>query len=427
MVLVSRGYGFDAPLWAFLGLVGLAVCAEARPVRLTPTTEVSVSALPILFAAVTYGPLVAMAVGAAGLIADFRSPYARWLIWTAMRTLEAGLAGVAAMLVLGDNESLGHLIGAVATAALVEAHVDAGLAAITVKVRGRGSCREFLCSVRPVLLATVPVYTPFVVILVYAYREISPWSLVLFLVPAFAAHSFYKLYREQRQTTESLTQANARLERANLSFAAALVAALDARDQYTAGHSAAVALYTRDIAMELGMQGDDLGLAHLCGLVHDVGKVGLPPGILEKRGPLTFDQRRTMETHTIIGERILANAEDYTEIATIVRHHHERLDGGGYPDGLSGQEIPLLSRIIAVADAYDAMTSARPYRDAMPTPVAIERLVSGAGSHFDPVIVGAFARILSRPRPEATEMTRLLSQSRPPAFQEPPYGLARSA
>ncbi len=102
-----------------------------------------------------------------------------------------------------------------------------------------------------------------------------------------------------------------------------------------------------------------------------------------------------MEQHSAIGQKILANVDDYAEIATIVRHHHERWDGNGYPDGLSGDEVPLLSRIIAVADAYDAMTSDRPYRDAMPSRVARMRLAQGVESQFDTTVVAAFEAILA--------------------------------
>jgi HD-GYP domain-containing protein (c-di-GMP phosphodiesterase class II) len=133
----------------------------------------------------------------------------------------------------------------------------------------------------------------------------------------------------------------------------------------------------------------------VCGLVHDIGKIGLPPGLLEKPGALTLEERRQMETHSEIGERILAKVDDYGEIARIVRHHHERVDGQGYPDGLHGDEIPLISRIIAVGDAYDAMTSDRPYRDAMPSRVARLRLAQAVESQFDTTVVAAFEAILA--------------------------------
>jgi len=202
-------------------------------------------------------------------------------------------------------------------------------------------------------------------------------------------------YLGATETASALGTANTRPACTNVSFATALVATLDERDEYTAGHSAAVAIYAYDIAKELRLPERDAELARVCGLVHDVGKVGLPAGLLEKPGTLSPDERRQMEAHSTIGERILRTTGDDGEIAAIVRHHHERLDGLGYPEGLAGEQIPLLSRIIAVADAYSAMTSDRPYRDAMPSALARHRMVQAAGSQFDPVVVDAFEAILS--------------------------------
>ena len=135
--------------------------------------------------------------------------------------------------------------------------------------------------------------------------------------------------------------------------------------------------------------------AYLCGLVHDIGKIGLSPGLLEKPGALTLDERRQMQEHSAIGERILGHVHEYSEIATVVRFHHERIDGQGYPDGISEGDIPLVSRIIAVADAYNAMTSDRPYRDAMPSRVARHRLAQAVDSQFDTAVVAAFEAILA--------------------------------
>lgn len=369
-------------------LAGFALWAEQHHVRITPNAEMTVSVLPVLFAAVVFGPLDAMIVGALGLLGDLGTPHLRWAIWTAMRALAGGLAGLAAALVLSEGKAFGVLVAAVALAAVVEASCDAFLGAATVSLRGSGSARGFLTSMRPIMTATVPLYTPLIALLAYAYQELAVWSVLFFFGPVFAAQRFYRLYQEERAAARQL-------ERANLSFAAALVAALDARDRYTAGHSAAVAVYARDIAERIGLTPAEQQLAHLAGLVHDVGKVGLPPGLLEKPGPLTLDERRIMEEHSSIGERILGNVEGYSEIARIVRHHHERVDGNGYPDGLQKTDIPLISKIIGVADAYDAMTSGRPYRDAMPSRVARLRLAQAVGSQFDTTIVAAFEAILA--------------------------------
>jgi len=284
---------------------------------------------------------------------------------------------------------------ATCAAAVVALVLDTAFASLTVTLRRSGSAAELLRTLTPVIALSVPLYTPIVALLSYAYIEISPWTLPLFLVPAIAAQRLFGLYQDQRRLTDDLSVVNDRLERANLSFATALVATLDARDQYTAGHSAAVAIYSRDIAKRMGLSEEEQQKAHLCGLVHDIGKIGLPAGLLEKPGALTLDERRQMQEHSAIGERILANVEDYSEIATIVRHHHERVDGQGYPDGRSYEEIPLLSRIIAVADAYNAMTSDRPYRDAMPSRVARLRLAQAVDSQFDTTVVAAFEAILA--------------------------------
>ena len=393
-LVLEVGSPLGDPVWMVGILAAAALLAERQPVRVSSNLEMAVSVLPVLLAAVVFGPLAAMTVAAVGLLGDFGRPYERWLIWTCHRVLAAGLAGLAASVSLLDGRSFGRLVAAAALATVIEGCLDVALGTMTVTFRKSGSHSDFIRSMRPILLATVPLYTPIVVLLAYAY-DLSPWSLFLFMGPAFAAHRLYALYRREREVACELTSVNARLERANLSFASALVAALDARDRYTAGHSAAVAVYARDIAERLGFSDSQQQLAHLAGLLHDIGKVGLPPGILEKPGALTLEERKQMEEHSVIGERILANVEDYAEVANIVRHHHERMDGNGYPDRLHADRIPIVSRIIAVADAYNAMTSGRPYRDAMPSRVARMRLAQAVETQFDTTIVAAFEAILA--------------------------------
>lgn len=415
VLLLEEGHVVSAPYWAIAVLAGVAVLAERQPVRVTDNLEMTVSLLPMLFAAVVYGPLDAMFVGAAGLLLDCRPPYIRYVIWTSLRATAGGLAGLV-VLVIAQGDSFGPFIAAAAAAVITQACVDAIAGSLVVTLRGSGSGRDFLGSIWRLSLATVPLYTSVLVVLAYAYREVSVMTVALFFGPAFAAHRFYRLYREEREGGERLQAANDRLEHANLSFATALVTTLDARDRYTAGHSAAVAIYARDISARMGLSDELQHFAHLAGLVHDVGKVGLPAGLLEKPGPLTLDERRQMEEHSAIGERILAKVDDYAEIASIVRHHHERVDGRGYPDGLSDEEIPLLSRIIAVADAYNAMTSDRPYRDAMPSRVARLRLAQAVETQFDTSVVAAFEAILASANEEyrtgVADEFALLSRSR---------------
>jgi putative nucleotidyltransferase with HDIG domain len=372
----------------------IALVAERQSVFISPSTQVSVSVLPLLFAAVVFGPLAAMLVGAFAMLADFGSPFTRWITWTASRSLVGGLAGIAAVVLIPDDASFMRLLLGVSVVALVEATADLCLAALTAVVRNK-PLPDVTQSTSRVVFGTVSLYAPIIAVLAYAYVELSPWTLLLFFVPAVAAQRLFVLYQEQRRLADDLASANDRLEGAGLSFATALVAALDARDQYTAGHSACVAVYAKDIAARLGLTEEQQHVAHLAGLVHDIGKVGLPAGLLEKPGALTLEERRIMEEHSTIGERILSNVDGYSEIAKIVRHHHERVDGRGYPDGLTIEKVPLISRIIAVADAYDAMTSGRPYRDAMPSRVARMRLAQAVGTQFDTTVVAAFEAILA--------------------------------
>ena len=399
--LVVAGYGVESPL-AVLLLAGFAAVAERATVRLTSNLEESISLLPTLFAAVLFGPLAAMIVAAGSMIGDLKpdanahEPYKKWAVYTSSRALiAAATSAVAASMSSMSANALGSVAIAAFAGAAVAQTLDVLFAAITIRVRSRGHIFDSIKTIAPVGLAAVPLYAPVVVLLALTYEQLSAWTLLLFLAPALAAQRFFVLYQDQRRLSEGFGSANARLERANLSFAAALVATLDARDRYTAGHSAAVAIYSRDIAKRMGLSVVDQQKAHLCGLVHDIGKIGLPAGLLEKPGALTLDERRQMQEHSAIGERILGKVEDYAEIARIVRHHHERIDGHGYPDGLTGDDIPLLSRIIAVADAYNAMTSDRPYRESMPSRVARLRLAQAVETQFDTAVVAAFEAILA--------------------------------
>lgn len=392
-VLLRSDYHLP-PLWALVVLGGVACVAERQGVPVTDRIEMSVSFLPTVFAAVAFGPLAAFVIGGASNAIDLRRPYLRWLVYTPVRALSGVLTALAASSVVGQHSDFGHdfLASLVASVAWITA--DAVFGASTFAVRA-GNVRSFVREILPWVFLAVPLYVPLVALFVYGYHAYSLWVVVAFLIPALALQRLIHLYQEQRDATRDLAEVNARLTSANLSFATALVATLDARDRYTAGHSAAVAIYARDIAERMALSEYERNLVHLCGLVHDVGKIGLPAGLLEKPGALTLEERRQMERHSEIGEQILRKVDDYGEIAHVVRHHHERVDGLGYPDGLAGSEIPLLARIIAVADAYNAMTSDRPYRDALPSRVARLRIAQAVESQFDTSVVAAFEAILA--------------------------------
>jgi len=403
VALVSAGYVLEGPV-TVLALSVAAAAAERVSIRFTKSVEQSISALPMLFAGVVFGPLAGAVVGGASMLGDpeltsrgnpDRAPRLKWATYTSTRFIGGALTGLAAQATLAlVPTTFGGLVAATLVGAVVSETVDLMFAIITMTVRG-GSTGEAARTLAPLLVLLPPLYAPIVALLGFMYIEVSPWTLALFLVPAMAAQRLFGLYQQERRLAADLSTANETLERANLQFAAALIATLDARDRYTAGHSAAVAIYSRDIAERMGLDPDVQAHAYLCGLVHDIGKIGLAPGLLEKPGALTLEERRQMQEHSAIGESILAYVDEYSEIATVVRHHHERIDGQGYPDGLSDETIPLVSRIIAVADAYNAMTSDRPYRDAMPSRVARLRLAQAVDSQFDTSVVAAFEAILA--------------------------------
>jgi HD-GYP domain-containing protein (c-di-GMP phosphodiesterase class II) len=186
--------------------------------------------------------------------------------------------------------------------------------------------------------------------------------------------------------TEALRAAEAerRLAQTLEASVGSLASLLDLRDGYTGRHSSTVVDLCEQVARRVGVTGADLGHLRIAAHLHDLGKIGVPDQILHKPGPLDDAEWSIMREHPVWGARALEAIPEFREASLAVRHHHERWDGTGYPDGLAGEAIPIGARVIAVCDAYEAMTSHRPYRDALPEPLARERIVAGTGSHFDP-------------------------------------------
>lgn len=173
-----------------------------------------------------------------------------------------------------------------------------------------------------------------------------------------------------------------------------LIFAVDTKDRYTKRHSEDVARYALFLAQQLGLPPEDLEMIRVAGLLHDVGKVGIPDSILRKPGALTADERRIVEQHVALGDLIVRDVPDLERVRTGVRFHHERWDGGGYLDGLAGQEIPLVARILAVADTFSAMTTTRPYRKALSVSEALKRMGDAAGTQLEEQLVSQFIRAM---------------------------------
>ncbi len=198
----------------------------------------------------------------------------------------------------------------------------------------------------------------------------------------------YQLHLEQKVSEQAR-----KIRAAFLNAVTALVYALEAKDKYTSGHSQRVAGISVAIAAELGLSKPEIEKIRLAGLIHDIGKIGVREAVLNKPGKVTAKEYQHILSHSDIGAHILTPIVEDDAILKAVRHHHERYDGTGYPDGLSGKEIPLAARILAVADTYDAIISGRPYRAAQSIQTACDEIEHHQGGQFDPEVVDAFLRI----------------------------------
>ncbi|TLN08199.1 HD-GYP domain-containing protein, partial [bacterium] len=181
-----------------------------------------------------------------------------------------------------------------------------------------------------------------------------------------------------------------------LSTVEALASAIDAKDPYTYGHSRRVSRFAVAICAELGMSKERIRKVELASLLHDIGKIGTPESILQKPGMLDPDEYEKIKEHPAKGAEILSAITELKGITPWIRHHHEWYDGGGYPDRIADKEIPVEARVIKIADAFDAMTSDRPYRKGLPTDEAVKIMEQFSRSHFDPFVLGAFRRCMKK-------------------------------
>lgn len=207
-------------------------------------------------------------------------------------------------------------------------------------------------------------------------------GLLLFVIPLFVARNTYHRY--------------AQVQDAYAGTVRSLVAAIETKDTYTKGHSVRVAQYCVAIARQMGLNDQAVQRLEYAALLHDLGKVGIAQSLLSKRGTLTPAEREAIQQHPDIGAHIIDSVPYLEDLVPVVRHHHERFDGSGYGHGLVGEDIPLAARIMSVADAYDAMTSQRPYRGALDPAVALAEVRAGSGTQFDGLVVAAFNELVEQ-------------------------------
>ncbi len=226
------------------------------------------------------------------------------------------------------------------------------------------------------------------------YARAGIIAVALLFVPLFAAQYMFKLLVRERGLLKEQQDLSEQYLEMNIGLAAAMVVLIDSKDEYTADHSAAVAMYCRDMAIACGLSETEIEEIHLAGLLHDLGKVGTPDAILRKAEPLNEEEWEYIRQHPEKGAEVLSHLATYRNVADIVRYHHERLDGSGYPSGLRANQIPEASKILAVADSYHAITSNRPYRQARSSFEALKELNELAGVTLDARYIEALGRIL---------------------------------
>jgi HD domain len=376
---LDGGVRLAAPVVVALCLT--AFVAELAGSHVTSRVEVAASSVLIVVAAILGGPGAGALVGVAAAAVELRGPRAKWATFSGLYALEGVAAGLAAAATLGTFSK-----AAAATGALFAVNLVGTSIVIVARRVSPVPAQLRVFAIADIVGAAVCV--PLAALFVYGHELAGLGSLLMVLVPVVALHLLLRVHREKLELATTLREGN-------VAFALSLARALDARDEHTAGHSAAVAVYARDIAVAEGLPAEDIAKIQLAGLLHDIGKIGVPAEVLNKPGPLTDDEIAVVRRHPEIGEGIAAEAPLFADIARFIRHHHERPDGAGYPDGLAGDRIPLASAIIGVADAYNAMTSARPYRASMAPTEAVEELRRGAGVQFDHRLVDVFVHVLN--------------------------------
>jgi hypothetical protein len=380
---------FHTPLLDLVVLqILFLVCNSAKTPLTSRQTKWSPSSAATLAAVVLLGPVAAALVGATSLISPRRQLLVAERLFNgamhALCGLAAGLTYVALNGPVGLPKSMEFRPVVIAFAVAAAVHVLANHTLIWGVYRlNRGSGmlrREGLESSLLLLLASDFGYACLGLVIAALWPIMHWFSAVLVLVPLFVARWAMGQFAEQ--------------QRAYAATMNALCQAVETKDYYTRGHGDRVSRGAVMIARQIRMNSDRTEAIRFAGMLHDVGKLGVPTQVLQKTGALTEDEYAAIQLHPMRGLEIVREIGFLYEALNGIMHHHERIDGRGYPMGLAGHEIPEFARVIAVADAFDSMTSTRSYREAKSIEQAIDELRRGAGSQFDPLVVEAFIAAL---------------------------------
>jgi HD domain len=391
VILVARS-SFAGLSWQAIAVLGALVmiseswATQLRPHRLSWTP----GSAAMLASVVLTGPAGAAVVGACTAFGLRRGPSVLQRVFnTAMYATSAYLAGrtfvaLGGHVGLPDENSFPLIIAPFAAAAAVQAVANHGMLAGVLWLTRDGEATRAQAGVglsTKLLLSDVG-YGAFGLLIAALWRVAGPFAPLLVLIPLFVARWAVAQFAEQQRAYEATV--------------GALCQAVETKDVYTRGHSDRVSRGSVMIAREVGMRGDRVEALRYAGMLHDVGKLGVPTKVLQKTGKLTEEEYEAIQLHPARGLDIVSEIGFLDEALAGIMHHHERIDGRGYPVGLAGDEIPEFARVLAVADAFDAMTSTRSYRGARPVDEAIAELRKWSGTQFDPAFVDAFVAAVKR-------------------------------
>jgi diguanylate cyclase (GGDEF)-like protein len=405
--------------WALLlTLAVVGITARQMRINLYGRGSVSHHFVALMAAAILLNPtasiLLGMIVGV--VIWPMRGKFHTYLFDAASNGLITGLLALGYPLLIaplpdGGSTALALLVHGVALGSIgyiLNAGTLVGVMAVSEGRNPLALWRERLAWFLPYTL----VFGVLAMFMAWGGEAFGPLGLIFFAVPAAMMRLATKQYVDHtRENVTALQEAHARLTETNAklsetvraledSYAATLSAfsgMLDARDSETEGHSQRVVAYAVAIGRAMALGADEVAALEVGALLHDVGKVGVSDAILRKNGPLTAEEWAEMRRHPEIGHELTSRIPFLDKASPLVRHHHERWDGQGYPDRLRGEDIPLGARIFAVVDSFDAMVSDRPYRKGLPFEVALAELQRGAGTQFDPQVVAAFLALVESP------------------------------
>ncbi len=400
VVLVAMG-SMAWPQYATLGFwqifigavffVAAGAFADHFRVRVGDRVEVSAGFIADFLAAILLGPFAGAIVSGASVVSWWvRGELLRNVFACGVFLLSGASAGLVFVGVSGamPSEGLGLAVGGIAAGVTYQLVNYALFVPIAWLRRGLGPIAYFKETIRPFLVFQV-FFVMLALGLAYAFRSTDTLGFALFFLPVLGLAYAFRIYSREAELAK-------RLERFSLQMAASMITALDLKDNYTARHSAQVAQYSFDISREMKLSRRECNMAHLAGLLHDLGKISVPDEVLGSRERLTEGEWEVMKNHPRASQQILADMSEFDELGQIVLHHHERCDGRGYPVGVAGADIPMLSRVVAVADSYSAMITDRPYHRRRDPQDAIAELVACRGTQFDPAATDAFLAVLER-------------------------------